>query len=301
MNQLVDGNQAQKWLEDCHYEGQRAPRPDHVKYLAEEMQCGTFLQGTPIHFAECNGSKYLVNGQHTLRAIVRCGIPQELTVIHLPCKTMEDVAIAYGVIDTQLKRSASDMFSAMGLRDELGLNHTQLNKLYTAVKLIRVEFAPKSTKTIHNSEVVSWIRSYSVDAKKYFNVVSNAPQTMRNGLYRGVTVALGVVTFRYSAKKYTETVVENFWNGVAFDDGIKNNDPRKPANTHILTTNFSGGGLSQSRKNVVSESYSARYIANCFNAFVEKRELTRTQVKDSNTPIFICGSPFDGRDYGKVW
>lgn len=53
--------------------------PWHVAFLAELMRAG-FRTGSKIEFCEFERRRYLVNGQHTLMAIVRAGLTQDLRV-----------------------------------------------------------------------------------------------------------------------------------------------------------------------------------------------------------------------------
>lgn len=292
---------AQHWLREFHYDGQRQFRPSRVDYLAEEMSRGTFLKNSPVHLAKCNNKEYLINGQHTLRAIIKSGCMQELSVIDVACSSMEEVAIAYGVIDTQLKRSVSDMFSALNMAEEIGLTNTLLSKLGTGVKILKTEFAPKNLKNIHPNDLKGWIREYAESGKRFFSIIAGAPQEMTTGLQRGTTVAVALATIRYASHFFGEARIESFWRGVAFDDRLSITDARKVAHIHLLTTGFSGGGLSRTKRSIVSESYSARYLAHCFNAFVENREITKTLVRDSSAPIVIDGTPFTGCEYGSAF
>lgn len=103
-------------LASHNYIGQRSIRKQHVNYLAHEILEGRFRPGTAIAFCRTpEGKQHLVNGQHTLSAIVRAGRNIVLTVEQYFCKNMQEVAAIFATYDRQRTRSPSDIYSAYGL------------------------------------------------------------------------------------------------------------------------------------------------------------------------------------------
>jgi len=69
---------ALKWL-DNRFEGQRKPKESHVRNLAARMTCGRWMDtGQPIVF---DWYDRLINGQHTLLAVVESDVTITATVI----------------------------------------------------------------------------------------------------------------------------------------------------------------------------------------------------------------------------
>lgn len=260
-NVVVTPELAQKWLAERSYAGQRRRRDAHVKFLAEEMERGRFLQGTPIAFAVLpDGNKKSLNGQHTLAAIALCGKSQVLTELLIPCRDENEVAEAYGRFDVNLKRTISDLFAARGLANELGFTSTQLNAVGAAVKMIHNRFrSVKRDGTVHPDDLFLWIREYTDAAHMYLEVSAGMPSEIAKAVFRASTFSVALVTFRFSRRVYGEKVDE-FWRQSVFDDGLKSGDPRKVANRHLLHTYIHGGGMAAGARNVVSPAYSARWL-----------------------------------------
>ena len=288
---------ARDWLNSRPYKGQRTLRPAHVRFLAEEMERGNFRPSTEVVFSVEDQRHYLVNGQHTLNAIIQCGLPQTLIVFCYQSEGEEDTAEIYGVIDTNLKRSANDMFSAMYLREELALTSTNLERLSAAAKIIGSKFSPRSgSMREHPDDLIRRIRDYGQAAHLFFDAVTDLPGEMRS-IFRASSMGVALVTFRFSAQLFGMDKVRDFWTGVALDDGITSGDARKVAHRHILTSVASGGGAGKTGKtSVVSPYYGARFLARCFNAYVEGERLMQGKVLDATVPIKILGSPFTGKE-----
>ena len=70
---LITPDKAQALLETC-YQGQRPLRQHHVRFLRHLMRTGHWRQGAEIHCARVEGERFLVNGQHTLTALVQEGL-----------------------------------------------------------------------------------------------------------------------------------------------------------------------------------------------------------------------------------
>ena len=66
-------DKAQTLLDLC-YQGQRPLRQHHVRFLRHLMRTGHWRQGAEIHCARVEGERFLVNGQHTLTALVQEGL-----------------------------------------------------------------------------------------------------------------------------------------------------------------------------------------------------------------------------------
>lgn len=293
---LVTPELAQRWLTERAYAGQRMRRDTHVRFLAEEMEKGRFLQGTPVAFATMpNGERKNLNGQHTLAAIALCGKSQVLTELSFPCRDDVDVAEMYGRFDVNLKRTISDLFAARGLANELGFTPTQLNAMGAAVKLIFSKFRSARNVSVHPDDLIVWIREYTDAAHMYFEVAAGMPQEIQKSVQRSATLGLALVTFRFSWKVFGQKVDE-FWSGAIFDDGIKNGDPRKVAHRHLLNTVIAGAGNSPHSNMSVTAAYSTRYLASCFNAYMEGRPLQMAKVMNDLAPIKIIGTPFSGKE-----
>lgn len=297
--ETVTPDTARLWLSSRPYKGQRQLRGNHVKFLAEEMERGRFRSTAEIVFAVEDGHRhFMINGQHTLNAIAVCGIPQTVIVVCHQSSGPEETASMYGAIDTNVSRTVSDYWSALGLKEELGFTSTHLNAVGGACKFIFNKFrGGNNGLKMHQDDYESIIRQYAPFAHQYFDICIGMPKEIAKSSHRSATLSVAMATLRFSSQVFGFDKISDFWHGVLFDDGISTGDPRKVAYRHLLTVGMSGGSPHGNRKAVqASAQYSARYIANCFNAYIEKRSLLKTMVNDQSLPIKIIGSPFTGKE-----
>ena len=110
-------------------------RPYHTAFLAHLMRTGKFRQGTPVDIASTGGKRIVVNGQHTLHAIVQAEIPQWVVLITHQPKTADRCDL-YSTYDMQLPRNARDMLRAYGFPEAAALNVRESTMLLGAMRLI---------------------------------------------------------------------------------------------------------------------------------------------------------------------
>lgn len=289
----VTPEMAMEWTARNTYEHQRAVAPLHVKFLAEEMERGAFKQDTVIEFCRLNGSDLLTDGQHRLSAIVASGKQQRFVIVRRLLKNEDEVALDYTKTDKGKRRTTADDYKVLLLEEELGLTATQVNKLGGAVVLLNGRFANHFPRTMHTDERLKLMREYNDAYGAFLEISAGCSRDMYVRLARAATLAVALVTLRYSVLVY-KNQVEEFWKGTIYDDGLRAFDPRKAANRHLLDTGMVGGAQGGSRK-ISTAAYSSRYLANCFNAYVSGKQLSYSKVFDTSKPIEIKGSPFNGK------
>jgi hypothetical protein len=91
----VSPAKAEEWLTLNAFPNQRPLKVKHRDFLANEIFAGRFIQGTQIHFVVFGKKKFLVNGQHTLSAILKTGITVLLAVLTTTVDSMEEVVKIY--------------------------------------------------------------------------------------------------------------------------------------------------------------------------------------------------------------
>lgn len=288
----VTPEMAQKYLTENRYEHQRYVRTSQVKFLAEEMQRGTFKQDTAIEFSRVNGNLWLTDGQHRLSAVVWSKIPQRFVVICRYPRDEETTALDYTRTDQVIVRSIADSYKTLSLETELGLTATQVNALGVAVALIDRKFSTKGTVRMHPDDRLRMMREYNNAYSLYLETIAGSRKELRHRLERGATVSVAIITFRYSAMVYGQEKVEAFWNGMAMDDGLRADDPRKTALRHLVEMGMVGGAGVTSKR--VTPAFSSRYLATCFNAHIAGKDL-KFAKPDVTTSIVILGSPFNGK------
>lgn len=286
----VTPEMAQKWLTENRYEFQRDIRNAKVAFLAEEMKRGAFKQGTPIEFSGVNGNEWLTDGQHRLAAVVWAKTPQEFIVSHRHLDDEKQVALDYTRTDQVTIRSIFDSYKTLRLAEELGLTPTQLKNLGVAVSLIDRKFNQHGA-TMHPDDRLRLMREYNDAYGAYLESIAGSRKELRYRLDRGATVSVALVTFRYSANVYGAKVDE-FWNGIGMDDGLRKGDARKIALTHLTEMGMIGSNYSATSKKV-SPPFSSRCLAVCFNAYMKGKEMFKQPRPNTAEPLMILGSPFN--------
>jgi hypothetical protein len=293
--QRIEAAEAARWLETMKYEHQRTIRKHHVEELAEEMRRGKFVPGTQIRIASYQGRMMLVDGQHRLAAVVASGLPQTFTILEVEAKSEAEVAWMYGYTDIGMRRTASDLYSALELTEEFGISRTDVNNLSAAVIFMASGCLRNKSgnSPIHRDDVVSYMRTYAPYMKQYVELIFQCDTRMRNASTRAASLSIALLSLRFSlpyAESRGEPSVVEFWRGVIFDDGIQIGDARKVANRHLLGSTMLGNGIVGA---ATTPAYSSRYLVKCFQAYMERREIKQTKVFDAQAPIDMHGVPKD--------
>lgn len=297
----VTPEQATQWLETMQYAHQRAVRQWHVDFLADEMRRERFIQGTQIRFASLNGQRMLVDGQHRLWAVVVSEIPQLFSVLTTRVESKEEAAWIYVNTDIGLKRSNSEALGILELDRELQITKTEARVFNGATNFMATGCMRNTgrTDTLHRDDAVRYMRLYVPFAREYFTLIAECEKRSRHSAMRAATLSIALLSLRFSvprAESRGDPSVQEFWRGAVFDDGVQIGDPRKVANRHLLNASMSGGG-SPTKSSIVSPPFSSRYLVNCFNAYMTRRELTFTRVVDNRSPLNMYGVPNDSTQW----
>lgn len=256
--QTVSPDQATIWIENNLYARQRALREHRVQELAHLMSRGMFLEGSSITFGILNNRLHLVNGQHTLNAIVRFGQPVELNVQYYTVADEDELATLYTTQDCQLPRSARDNILAHDLPTKFNLNTSNISKFRSGVNMIANEFESGSSRykaapgsrsfSIGRENMEDWLP----EAQIYFNeiLIGDVPQANYHSFRNATVVAVALLTLRHQP-----VVAREFWRGAVMDDGLRTGDPRRTLLMH----------LRDKRKRSSNED--ARCIATAWNAY----------------------------------
>jgi hypothetical protein len=232
----MDKFHADRILLENKYPHQRAIRQWHVDELAEYMTVGTFTQGTQIHLCETpNGKAYLVNGNHTLRAISKSDTVQSLSVLISSVETMTDVADHYSRHDHHLSRTLADSSRAHDLVGAIGISAQQIDAANCAVKLILNRFM--NTKHANRPEirdnetrVKMLFSSYGGVAKEYFDMIAAADKRYRVQLQTAAVVGVAFLIL-----KSKPSSAKGFFSGVIDPANLSINDPRAALHRWIVS------------------------------------------------------------------
>lgn len=306
--QSVTPAMAEQWLRDYAYEHQRPLRERHVRNLAAEMEAKRFRQNTQIHLVAFQSRLILIDGQHRIAAIVKSGQPQSFAVLITSAETSEEVALLYGTTDIGLRRSASDYYSAMDLSTELDLQTYEITKMAAALNFMQSGCVSSLTGmggTAWQYESVPAIRLYAPYMRQFRELRLGASKGVNKSVMRAATISVALLSLRFSvpvAESRGDPSVDDFWRGVIHDDGISATDPRKLALRHITgVTMIRTKALPRSSVilNVTTAAYSTRYLASCFNAYMDRREIKSPRVVDSEAALAMYGVPVDPAEWVK--
>ena len=231
--EMVTPERAEEWLAR-QFGGQRNLREHHVFLLAGEMERGTFVPHNAITFAIVDGERYLVDGQHRLKAVSLYGEPVPMPILEIPASNMDEVRRLYGNIDQGLKRSATDAIRAMGLSDEFGLAERRVQRMSGALRVIATRFTDatsgmtrsdnrrKRALTRSNAVNTTLLRAWEREVHRYYEIVEGGEPSIVAMFDRAAVLACALLTIRHA-----EPEAEAFWRDAARDDGLAMHDPRK--------------------------------------------------------------------------
>jgi hypothetical protein len=277
----VTPEMALKLLANCPYEHQRKLRPRLVARYARDMQAGNWNPGSVLELVECKDDLYLVNGQHRLHAVVESGKEQCFVMKMERVATPKEVAHRYYTIDTGGARSFSELVNATEIREKTGLSSHQLNAVKAAARFILGGFDKSDeeySKTVLSpDESLVLVNYWTETALEYYDTISGRNGPLLKRMRNAGVVGVALVTFKYQC-----THARKFWAAVASNDGLKPGQPEHALVSFLYEKSFYklGGNLY------------ARYVANCWSAYFENREIKKLAVRDANNNINIEGSPF---------
>lgn len=194
---------------DCHFDRQRKLDQYNIDRLANAMRRGTFIPGTQIYFGVLPDNKHLIlNGNHTLEAVVSSESSQELTFTYHPVKTIDAAALIYACFDNQRKRSWADRMIAINAKQFV--KHPL--KIGPALSFIEDGFI-KLKGMADTAERASLIEQHALDANIVESCLFGAPIYNRRLLQRTPVLAVAL----YTAKYQPDSAI-SFWTSAAHED-----------------------------------------------------------------------------------
>lgn len=272
---LVTPEQAAEWLAKNHFPRQRARRPKHVSFLANEITAGRFRKGTPVEFGVLDGRAFLVNGQHTLAAIELAGIPVELIVIRHEVDTEEELSRLYTTHDSGLTRSWNDAYAAMDLNQKYNMTDAEINAYGRAAPYIAGAFTYRGVRDAlaskSRSSRLAIMEAYHPSAKLYLTCVEQAEPPIKKALMLPPLMALGTFTISSDPDRATK-----FWTLAADDEKMAKTEPPKVAT--ILAQR-----IENSRQKTLIGLGQAVIVV--WNAYVQSKEIRKPRAIKSPTDI----------------
>jgi len=293
--ELIGPAQAGNYLSRNKYSRQRPLDKKKVDKYAELMVAGKFLPGQDISFGVLDGHAYLLNGQHRLHAICKSGESLWFEVKMYPARDERHLAEMYAVFDTRgTARTLAEVLIAFGVDASLGVGKDALTRITAALRLIESDFnqITHRAQNLTDEELVDLSSFYADAIGKFYNATRHPAPLLKRPLLRASVISLGIVTFHQAAEEYGEDIVGNFWKGLAGNEGLYKGDPRRTAYDHLTTTQIETAQAVKDKK-MVSAQFQSRYLANCWNAYIENRNITSAKP-NVNAPIRILGTMWHG-------
>jgi hypothetical protein len=281
---------ATNYLEECSYEFNRKVRERHVDFLADAMRKDRFDPTAQIAFARVtNDRDYLINGQHTLNAIIKHGSSQVLNVIHYAVESYNEVHSLFSHYDIGNLRTFADSIRAYGVAKETGLTHTQITRLSAALRYMKSDFPRGAAQgKISTEDMIELIRDWNDEALLVFNLLADGEKGVKRRLEISSVLSVLLVIIRYSPIKGTE-----FISKVATDDELKVGDPRKALNRYLRDTskNTVATGKKHAPNGQLSRACAKAWDRFLSKAFVKNINIGKIEI---GKPIIIKGSPYNG-------
>jgi len=221
--------EAQTWVAQAMYERQRPTRDHHIEFLFHLMKIGRFRPGSEIALARLGERYYIVNGMHTLSAIIRLDSPLWITLTTYHVTSMDEVDALYNTFDRQMPRTARDMLKAYGFADHASLTQREGEVLYSAMRPLLSGFvysaarARKDLGYLRDQELLyiaalQWIK----DAAQFCEDIRSAKKPWHAFLLRQPLMAMAIVQYHFQPG-----MAETFWEHVALENHASPNHPTR--------------------------------------------------------------------------
>lgn len=223
--EIVTPTHAQELLNSVNHPGQKAlQRPlnkNHVARLAKQMKNSRFQDVSPIHLICCeeNELTYLVNGQHTLNAIIQSGVSVALTIRRDIYKTIDDVRLAYTVTDHSKGRRPQDTYRAIGLDTKLGLTLSEIDYMSSAIKFMSSGFTHQGKKDASDLEVGRGIELYAEPFRLFRECSTGGDWKITGRLFNRGYLSIILLTFKFEpekAREFWKMVIHGNYSGTRF-------------------------------------------------------------------------------------
>lgn len=202
--QNVTKEQAIIWLAECVYPHQRPRSESWTQVLAGMMNRGVFRASTDIAFADFQGKRFLVNGNHTLHAVLRADAPQDLLIVRMVCTTMQEVNEIYMRYDAGRLRNYHNIYRAMELTQTLQMTRTQVGELGASVGFLAAGFSKRgiiSEMLKDGTLKANMMAAWSPEAHLFYDALAGCPSEYKSLLATRSVMSLGLVTLRFQEEK----------------------------------------------------------------------------------------------------
>lgn len=197
------------------FPNQRLLSKTNIERLAYEQGKGYFVVGMPIFVCILpTGEKYLVNGNHTLEAIIKNGVGYPLTVIYLQVGSLAEAGRVYANLDIQKIRTLLQSIRAAGLSQDV----PYLAKAKSAITVISNEFKNQSFSANGRTDIIEMLQDYTQHISTFASILHGKPNGTAKYCFRAPVFAVALETIRYQPSAAFE-----FWELVASGEVLSPN------------------------------------------------------------------------------
>lgn len=277
-SQVVTPLLAEFWLDKYHYDDQRNIRKSNLELLVTEMANGRFLPNSMLVFwKDDRGDLLLIDGQHRLSSVVKSGNAQHFwiqTITGDPKK----LGIFYSVIDIGSPRSTNDGFDAMHV--ELPQSWLRQGSIVAAVRKIAEGFS--HTYTRETPPVIA------ARLHEWYDAIDLYGNAVKGGSFAGVMRGSRIMAAGLIVARYQPALAEQFLNGISYDDGLLQDDPRK-----MLVKQLADSASIVRTLGARHESRSGRLLAYIWNKYYQGKPASRMPNLDTFQSIVFEGTPYN--------
>ena len=276
---------AKRILGELNFAGQRKIDDSRVYGHRYAIVRGDWFEGHAITFAELpDGRIWLVDGQHRLTAISQCYAPVAATVRIVPVAGYKDAQQFYAGFDQKKSvRTDKQILDAVGAAKVTGLSTRMTSAVYAATPLLLnnlepisgSEAAKKNPEMFLQQNRMAALHDWANEARQYERICTKASKTLLAGMRLPGMVAVALYTLRHQPARANE-----FWTGMAEQDGLRKHDPRATLYRDILTRTLNTGSIRQR----------VQMPALAWNAFCEGRDLKIIKCIDGAV-LTLWGTP----------
>lgn len=280
----IDAKRAAFILLNERWPRQRQIRPSHIRTLLEAYRHGE-IPDMVIQFCRTpDGRRYLVDGQHRLTMLAEADGDIDVLEITYLVEDQDEIERRYLAIDRQSRRTPEDMLLAAGLMESSTLPPTTVKRIARAALIVHANFA-SDYKRVGLSLIA---RRDAADrflgaGEIFAALLEGATAEVSSKLWRASVAAVGIATVSH----VNDESASGFWEGIARDDGLLADDPRKALLNWLRANPVAQRG---------SELEYSRYVVRAWNAWYEGRQLSKLQGPRTSAgrpaPTPILGTPY---------
>lgn len=235
MVRAIGPRDARRLRELYNFERQRTLSDPNIDRLVSEMLKNTFIIGLQIYFAVFpDGSAAILNGNHTLEAIIKSGVTIDLTLTFFPCDT-DAAGRVYAVFDSQKVRTWRDALRATGTAPEV----RKPDQALPALSIIKHGFrSPQGASS--KLETIDLLNEYGDAVDRFWDAIDGAATKNRDLVRRAGVMSIALVTF-----KAQPSLAHEFWHTMAHDNGLRDGMPEKALLNWLRGTKNTAGHIAR--------------------------------------------------------